>query len=136
MPYVDRFSVSLDTELLAAFDRHIASRGYENRSEAVRDMIRNLLTAARRVDGEESVGAILTVVCDHRVGECAARLRTCLATHADIVAGSLHVTIDRNRDALAIALSGSAKNVQALANKVQALRGISDGSLTVIPTPD
>ena len=136
MPYVDRFSVSLDTELLAAFDRHIASRGYENRSEAVRDMIRDLLTAARRVDGEESVGAMLTVVCDYRVGECASRLRTCLVAHSDVVAGSLHVTIDPNRDALAIALSGSAEQVRAVANKVQALRGISDASLTVIPAKE
>ena len=48
MPQVDRFSVSLDTELLAAFDHHIAGKGYANRSEAVRDMIRDLLLAMGR----------------------------------------------------------------------------------------
>ncbi|MEK7732205.1 MAG: ribbon-helix-helix protein, CopG family, partial [Planctomycetota bacterium] len=52
---VDRFTVSLDTELLAAFDHHIAAKGYENRSEAIRDLIRDLLTATQLQKGGEPV---------------------------------------------------------------------------------
>ena len=85
MPQVDRFSVSLDTELLAAFDRHIAAKGYENRSEAIRDLIRDLLINSRVLQGEEQVAAVLTVVCDHEAGEAAGRLRACLAKHAELV---------------------------------------------------
>ncbi len=97
MPQVDRFSVSLDTELLAAFDRHIAKRGYENRSEAIRDLIRDLLVASRMQQGDEPAAAILMLVCDHREGEAFKRLRSCLAAEADLVRGSLHMPIDEHR---------------------------------------
>ena len=49
---VDRFTVSLDTELLAAFDHHIASLGYENRSEAIRDLIRDELISEKKCGGD------------------------------------------------------------------------------------
>ena len=134
MPQVDRFSVSLDTELLAAFDLHIAAKGYENRSEAIRDMIRDLLVASRLQQGDEPVAAVLTVVCDHRVGEAAARLRACLNEHAHIVSGSLYTSVDDQRDLLAIALRGSVAQVQSLANRIQALRGLAHVRLSAVPT--
>jgi len=136
MLHIDRFSVSLDTELLAAFDRHIASKGYQNRSEAIRDMIRDSLVTSRRLEGDEPITAILTTVCDHRVGESAARLRACLAAYADIVLGSVYVNVDDHRDALAITLKGPAEMVQTVANKVQAMRGSMHGHLSVIPAEE
>ena len=60
MAQIDRFSVSLDAELLAAFDRHIAAKGYDNRSEAIRDLIRDLLITSRLKEGNDDVSAILT----------------------------------------------------------------------------
>ncbi len=134
MPQIDRFTVSLDTELLAAFDRHLAARGYENRSEAIRDMIRDLLVTSRLQQGNEPVAAVLTVVCDHCVGEAAARLRACLNEHADLVHGSLHTPVDEHRDCLAIALRGSADRVQTVANQIQALRGLTHAHLSAVPT--
>ena len=136
MLHIDRFSVSLDTELLAAFDRHITSKGYQNRSEAIRDMIRDSLVTSRRLEGDEPITAILTTVCDHRVGESAARLRACLAAHADIVLGSVYVNVDDHRDALAITLKGPAEMVQMVANEVQAMRGTMHGHLSVIPAEE
>lgn len=136
MPQVDRFSVSLDTELLAAFDRHIASKGYENRSEAIRDLIRDLLVAGRVQCGDEEVVAILTVACDHRVGEAAKRLRTAVSANANLVHGSLHLPIDEHRDGVALTLRGPVKSVQALANRIQAMRGITHGHLSTVPTSE
>lgn len=136
MPQIDRFSVSLDTELLAAFDRHIASKGYENRSEAIRDMIRDLLITSRVRRGDEEVSAILTLTCDQRAGETAKRLRGLLTAHPDVVNGSLHLPIDQHRESLAIALRGPVGQVQALANEIQALRGITHGHLSAVPTDE
>jgi CopG family nickel-responsive transcriptional regulator len=136
MGQVDRFSVSLDTELLAAFDRYLAAKGYENRSEAIRDMIRDLLVGDRRIEGDRSTTAVLTLVCDHRVGEVAARLRTLLAAHANLVRGSLHLPADEHRDGLAIALHGPGDQVQQIADKIQAMRGIAHGHLAVFPTEE
>jgi CopG family nickel-responsive transcriptional regulator len=136
MPQVDRFSVSLDTELLAAFDLHLAAKGYQNRSEAIRDMIRDLLVTSRRLEGNELVTGILTVTCDHRTGQAAARLRSCLRANADVVFGALQVNADEDRDGLAIALKGPAEAVQAVADSVQAIRGITNGHLSIIPAED
>ncbi len=133
MPRVDRFSVSLDTELLAAFDRHIADRGYANRSEAIRDLIRELLVTSRLQRGPESIAAVLTVVCDHRESEAPKRLRACLAGKHDIVFGSLHLSIDEHRDRLAIVLKGPADRVQALTNEIQSMRGITHSRLSAVP---
>ncbi len=133
MPQVDRFTVSLDAELLAAFDHHIVAKGYENRSEAIRDLIRDLLVTSRLRQGKESVAAILTVVCDHRVGEAGSRLRASLAEHSDLVLGSLHIPIDDNCDGLAITFRGAAERVQSLANQIQAMRGVLHGHLSIIP---
>ncbi len=134
MPQVDRFSVSLDTELLAAFDHHIAHKGYENRSEAIRDLIRELLVSGRIHQGNETIVAVLTAVVDHRDGDIAQRLRATLTAHADLVRGSLQITIDEDRDEYAIALGGPADGVHALANEIQAMRGISHGHLSSVPS--
>ena len=133
MPQVDRFSVSLDTELLAAFDRHIAGRGYRNRSEAIRDMIRDLLVTSRLQGGDERVAAIVSIVCDHREGEAPRRLRSCLAAHGELVAGSLIIPVDEDRDSLAIGLKGPADKVRVLADALQAMRGVTHGHVSTVP---
>ena len=133
MPYVDRFSVSLDTELLAAFDRHIADRGYENRSEAIRDMIRDLLVTTRLQQGNDPSAAILVAVCDHRQTEAPKRVRTCLAGNVDVVLGSLQIPVDQHRDVWAIGLKGSADRVQAVADEIRSGRGVAHGHLFAIP---
>ena len=132
MGKVDRFTVSLDTELLAAFDRHLAQRGYENRSEAVRDLIREVLISARPSGGNETVTTLLTMCCDHRQRSVADRIRTCLAGQPDLIVGSFRVPVDAHLEALAVALRGPSERVVAVANELQALRGVSLGrSLTL-----
>lgn len=136
MPQVDRFSVSLDTELLAAFDRHIADWGYVNRSEAIRDMIRDLLVSNRLQRGDHAIAAVLSVECDHQEGETFKRLRSSLVTRRELVAGSLSIPIDEHRDILAIGLKGPAGDVQNLANEIQAMRGVTHGRLCAVPLED
>jgi len=133
MPTVDRFTVSLDTELLAAYDRFIAGRGYENRSEAVRDMIRDLLVADRLTTGREEVAAFLTFVCDHRVGDAFKRVRGLLRANAGMVSGWLNLPIDDHHDAMAVAFRGPSVRVRTTAEQVQTLRGISHSRLSAVP---
>lgn len=133
MPRVDRFSVSLDTELLAAFDRYITQRGYENRSEAVRDLIRELLVTSRTEGDDAAVAAVLTVAVDHREGEALDRVRRCLVDCDDVVVGSMHVPIDAHRDQVVIALKGPSQRTRQLADKIQALRGVTHGHYHAVP---
>lgn len=136
MAYVDRFSVSLDTELLAAFDRHIADRGYSNRSEAIRDMIRELLVSARLQHGDEPALGILVAVCDRREAEAPKRLNACLTAEADLYCGSFHIPAAEGREALAIGLRGPAERIQKVANQIQSKRGVTHVHLTAIPLAD
>lgn len=136
MPPVDRFTVSLDTELLAAFDHHISARGYENRSEAIRDLIREVLTATRLQKGSEPVVAFLSMACDHRVGDAAKRIRACLQERVDLVLGVFTATIDVHRDGLSIALRGPSDRVHSLADQLQAMRGVTHGHLSAIPVKE
>jgi len=133
MPTVDRFTVSLDTELLAAFDRFIAGRGYENRSEAVRDMIRDLLVADRMTTGQERVSAFLTFVCDHRAGDAFQRVRELLRSAEEIVSGWLNLPLDDDHDAMAVGFRGPSDRVRATAEQIEALRGVSHGHLSSLP---
>ena len=133
---VDRFTVSLDTELLAAFDRHIAARGYENRSEAVRDLIRDALLATPAEPGGAAACAFLTIVCDHRVSEGVRRLRACLATESECVRGVLQLPIDEHRDGMAIALCGPADRVRTAADRLSAIRGVTYGRLATMPVEE
>ena len=133
MAQVDRFSVSLDTELLAAFDRHIGAKGYDNRSEAIRDMIRELLVAGRFEEGDELVAAVLTFTCDNSVGDVTQRVRGVIADHAHHVRGSFSVPIEPTRDMTALALTGPVNRIQELANKIQTMRGITHPHLSVVP---
>ena len=133
---VDRFTVSLDTELLAAFDRHISARGYETRSEAVRDLIRDTLLATQTGGGKGRTCAFLTVVCDHRTGEGMRRLRKCLTDDSEFVRGVLQLPIDEHRDGMAIGLRGTGEQVQMIADRISAIRGVSYGHLSALPDDD
>ena len=130
---VDRFTVSLDTELLAAFDAYLAAKGYDNRSEGIRDLIRDVLTVSRLGKGGDAVVGFLTVVCDHRVGDTAKRVRACLQDNAESVVASFIAGIDPHRDGWTIALRGPSDRVHALANQLQAMRGVTHGRLSAVP---
>ncbi len=136
MAQIDRFSVSLDTELLAAFDRHIAGRRYENRSEAVRDMIRDQLLTERLGDGDNAVAGTVTFVCDHSEHDPAMRVRSSLAAHSAAVVGSLWIPLDGQRDCVTVALKGLAKDIRTVADELQAIRGIAHAHFWVVPARD
>lgn len=133
MPQVDRFSVSLDTELLAAFDHHIAGRGYVNRSEAIRDMIRDLLLAERRRVGDVEVVGVLSGVCDHGAGSAQASLRDLLTRNSEHIVSQLGVPLDAGRDCMVLVLRGSAEDVEHLSDRIRAERGMSLSGLQVLP---
>ena len=130
---VDRFTVSLDTELLAAFDAHISQRGYGNRSEAVRDLIRDLLLAPR-IRGTEPTVSFITFLCDHGKADVGEQVRRLLADQKEIVRGVMNVPLDASREAAVVAAEGSGRTVAALADALQALRGVTYARASVIPT--
>ncbi len=133
MPPVDRFTVSLDTELLAAFDAYIASRGYVNRSEAVRDLIREALITNRLLDGVVPVVAIITFVCDHRSVAAPRRARRVILEARALSPACTQTPIDADRDLWTVGVRGPSQTVQSFSNRIQAIRGVSAVRTLFVP---
>jgi CopG family nickel-responsive transcriptional regulator len=131
---MERFTISLDESLAQAFDSLIRERGYANRSEAVRDMIRSELEN-RRLERKDATHCIasLSYVYNHHERRLAERL-TDLQHHAhDMVVSSMHVHLDHDNCLETVFLRGHTGEVRAFAEKLTAERGVRHGALNLIP---
>jgi CopG family nickel-responsive transcriptional regulator len=129
MADLTRVSISLETALLGAFDLFLAARGYENRSEAIRDLIRDRLVKeeAEHVGGEQV--AVVTLVYDHHARELAARLIDKQHHHHELVVSTLHVHLGERHCLEVSVLRGPAGEVRHLGDELLAMRGVLHGEL-------
>jgi CopG family nickel-responsive transcriptional regulator len=133
MPTGDRFTVSLDTELLAAFDAHLAARGYENRSEAIRDLIRDALLEPRLTAGDGVAFCLLTLLCDHRSPRAHDRLRLVLLEASETVVNCTSRPVSRDAEAVVLTLRGTPAAVQQVIDGVRAIRGLTHCRAAIVP---
>jgi len=130
-----RFSISLDETLWADFDRYITGKGYTNRSEAIRDLIRKALIEKEWTEDKEVVG-VITLVYDHHQHQLQERI-TEIQHHAhDLISSTTHVHMDHHHCLEVVIVRGNARKIQELAQKLIALRGVKDGNLTMSSTGD
>lgn len=131
---MERFTISLDESLARQFDALIRARGYANRSEAVRDMLRRELEDDRlaREDAPHCV-ASLSYVYNHHERRLAERL-TDLQHHAhDLVVSAMHVHLDHDNCLETLFLRGHTEEVRAIAEKISAERGVRHAALNLVP---
>ncbi len=131
---MERFTISLDESLAQEFDTLIRARGYANRSEAVRDMLRSELEKDRlaRKDAPYCV-ASLSYVYNHHERRLAERL-TDLQHHAhDLVVSSMHVHLDHDHCLETLFLRGATHEVRSVAEKISAERGVRHAALNLVP---
>jgi CopG family nickel-responsive transcriptional regulator len=132
MSDVVRFTVSLEPDLLEAFDQHVAEGRFANRSEAVRQLIREKLTAAAWAADAADVAASLTLVYDHHRSNLTERMIEIQHEHGDLVVSAMHVHLTHDLCMELIALRGPAKNLQHLAGELGGLKGIHQAQLVVV----
>jgi CopG family nickel-responsive transcriptional regulator len=130
---MERITVSIPPTLAAEFDRLIEARGYGNRSEAFRDLLRRELEAQRLADDRNGhCIATLSYVYNHHERDLAERL-THLAHEAhDLSVSTMHAHLDHDHCIEAVILRGPAAEVRAFANQVTAERGVRHGSLNLV----
>lgn len=131
---MERFTISLDEDLALAFDKLIRERGYTNRSEAVRDMLRRELEHARlaRQQAPHCV-ASLSYVYNHHERQLAERL-TAQQHHAhDLVVSTMHVHLDHEHCLETVILRGPTAEVRRFADALSAERGVRHGQINLIP---
>ena len=128
-----RTGVSLEHELLQKFDQAIAGRGYQNRSEAIRDLIRDHLVA-EEIDKNKVVVATLTLIYDHHRPNLTERLVE--AQHHAIanVLAATHVHLDDHNCLEVIIMKGRGGELKDLANGILSLRGVKHGQLVITST--
>lgn len=134
MPELQRFGVSMPEGLLQDFDAHIAREGYVNRSEALRDLIRDHLVSVQWAESDAEVVGVITLVYDHHAYGLEEHLVDEQHEHHEQVLCATHVHLDEHNCVEVIVVRGRGSEVQALANRLIALRGVKHGRLVSTTT--
>lgn len=130
-----RFSVTMPEGLLREFDDYTAGRGTNaNRSEVIRDLVRERLVEERLdVPDEEVIGSI-TMVYDHHTPDLTARLDEIQHGYTTTIVSSMHVHLDHHNCLEIIAVRGIGKDVHELADRLLGVKGVRHGRLTCVAT--
>jgi len=136
MPEVIRFGVSTDERLLERFDDLIAEKGYVNRSEAVRDLIRNALVEEQWTAGESEAVGTVTLVYDHHSTDLSDKLTEHQHSHHEEIVSTLHIHLDSHHCLEVIVLRGVARDIQRIADSLISTKGVKHGRFVATTTGD
>jgi CopG family transcriptional regulator, nickel-responsive regulator len=131
MEKISRFGVSIEPDLLEKFDDLIKQEGYNNRSEAIRDLIRNSLISTKKHDPESTAMGTLTMIYDHHTGNLTNRLLKIQHDHTSEILTTTHIHVDHDNCLEVLILKGKVKNIQLLSDNIKSLKGIKHGELVM-----
>ncbi|WP_069437333.1 nickel-responsive transcriptional regulator NikR [Methyloceanibacter methanicus] len=131
---MQRVTITLDDDLMAELDTFIAARGYQNRSEAIRDLARaGIREAAEDLDPKRDCVAALVYTYDHEARQLSKRLTKAFHDHHELSQASLHVHLDHDTCLEVTVLRGKSGDVQRFGERVIAERGVRHGKLVPMP---
>ena len=128
---LERLGVSMEAELQAAFDKRIKQAGYRNRSEAIRDIVRDYLVEQQIQRATAHVIGTVTLMYDHHARELEKRLTDLQHDHHDAIRCSTHVHLDAHNCVEVVVLSGSSATVREIAENLISTRGVKHGKLVM-----
>ena len=134
MSELARIGVAIDSDLLEKFDGHISRRGYTNRSEAFRDLIRDELIQEDWQRAEANVVGTVTLVYDHHVRQLSERLTSTQHDHHRHILSTLHVHLDHDNCLEVLVVKGKAAIVRQIADALISTKGVKHGRLTITTT--
>ncbi len=129
-----RFGVSINSKLLARFDALIADKGYVNRSEAIRDLIRNALVEQQWADDESEAVGTVSLVYDHHTRDLADKLTEHQHSHHKEIISTLHVHLDAHHCREVVVIKGKARDIKRLADELIGTKGVIHGKLMTTTT--
>ena len=136
MKGVERIGVSLDQGLLKSFDALISGKGYNNRSEAIRDLIRRDLTEDKLADPESQAVATVLLVYDHHTTKLTDRLLHLQHNHLLETISSMHVHLDHHHCLEIIVLKGKVKQINTVGEQMVSLKGVKLGRVNIMSSLD
>ena len=128
-----RFGVAVDAELLKKFDKLTVARGYANRSEALRDLMRDTLVQQQWQEDEEVVG-VVTLLYDHHARNLEAQLTGIQHDHHSQILSTMHIHLDHDHCLEIIAVRGTGRQIEVLATQLIGMKGVRHGKLTATST--
>lgn len=129
-----RFGISMEKELLERLDREIVKRVYPNRSEAIRDLIRNQLVEIDWSQNEEEVAGTITIIYNHHVRGLSDLLLELQHDHHDMIISVMHVHLEHDHCLEVMVIKGPAEKAKLLAGRLIGVKGVKHGKLTITST--
>jgi len=129
---VNRISISLPVELQVALDDMVSERGYESRSQAINDMLRQNLIEHKRQTSDEVLVGTITILYDNGTRGLQEKIADLQYQYLDEVISSLHVNLVGKQTMEVMLVQGPAAKVQTIADEVITLRGVVTGKLQLL----
>jgi CopG family nickel-responsive transcriptional regulator len=131
---VSRFSVSLPPSLLEQLDQMAREKSYDNRSQAIADMIRDHLVEHRQKFGNEEIAGTITLVYDHHKQHVQEALTNIQHDHHEVILSTVHAHLDHHNCLEVLLLRGRAGAIRKIADELIAAKGVKHGKLTMTTT--
>ena len=131
MDGVTRIGVSLEPELLKAFDESISKKGYVSRSEAIRDLVRDSLAENEWKNDDEWMVGTVVMVYDHHTTAIGDKLTEVQHQHGHMVTTSVHIHLDHDKCMEILICEGKLGDLKAFANEITSMKGVLRGRLTM-----
>jgi CopG family nickel-responsive transcriptional regulator len=130
-----RFSVAMPEELLMQFDNLVARRGLaKNRSEVIRDLVRDALVDEEWDDPSQEIVGTLTIVFSHHASDLQNKLDQIQHSHHDKIISAMHIHLDAHNCLEVVAMQGRSDEVRAIAEGILGVKGVKHGRLTTTTT--
>lgn len=129
-----RFGVSINEGLLVQFDKIIEQKGYNNRSEAIRDLIRNQMVELEWEKDEEEVAGTVTLIYDHHVRGLSELLLQVQHDSHDLILSTMHLHLDHHNCLEVMAVKGPASEIRSVSERLISVKGVKHGKLTITST--
>lgn len=128
-----RFGVSMEGNLLRKFDHLVKLKGYENRSEAVRDLVREAIIQQSWEENEQMIAGSILLFYDHHQRNLLEEMNNIQHGVHDLILATTHFHLNHNSCLEIIVVKGKVKDIQELSHKLTSLKGVSYGDFTVAP---
>jgi CopG family nickel-responsive transcriptional regulator len=134
MERVERIGVSLDKQLLEKFDKLITKQGYQSRSEAIRDLVRQQLSSEQLENPSANAVAAVCLVYDHHATNLMKKLTALQHSHLLQVISSLHIHLSEHDCMEIVVLKGRVGQIKKVADNIISQKGIKLGRINFVPT--
>lgn len=134
MSDLNRFGISLPEKLLHDFDRYIHNTGYSNRSEAIRDLIREKLVQKEWTEKKKEIAGAIVFIYDHHVRELLNKVNHVQHDFYKLIISTQHIHLDHDNCFEIIAVKGSSSRVRDLFTQIRSIKGIKHAVLSMSST--